>query len=89
MYQITVSVEGMRCGMCEAHINDAVRGRFPVKKVSSSGKKGETVLLCNEPVDEEALRRCIEECGYSVRAIRTESYEKKGLFSFFRKEKNP
>ena len=25
MYKITVDVDGMACGMCEAHVNDAVR----------------------------------------------------------------
>ena len=28
------------CGMCEAHVNDAIRREFPVGKVSSSRKKG-------------------------------------------------
>ena len=25
MYQITLGIDGMMCGMCESHINDAVR----------------------------------------------------------------
>lgn len=37
MQEITVGVDGMMCGMCESHVNDAVRAAFPtVKKVSSS-----------------------------------------------------
>ena len=37
MQEITVGVDGMMCGMCESHVNDAVRVAFPtVKKVSSS-----------------------------------------------------
>ena len=39
MTQITVGVDGMQCGMCEAHINEAVRGAFKVKKVTSSHSK--------------------------------------------------
>lgn len=31
MVKITVRVEGMACGMCEAHINEVVRNAFPVK----------------------------------------------------------
>ena len=45
MYQITLNIDGMMCGMCESHINDAVRNAFPVKKVSSSHSKGQTVIL--------------------------------------------
>ena len=49
MIQTTVKVSGMACSMCEAHINDAVRGAFPVEKVTSSHSKGETVILSQEP----------------------------------------
>ena len=28
MIRITVQVDGMACGMCEAHVNDAVRRSF-------------------------------------------------------------
>ena len=42
MVKITLEVEGMACGMCESHVNDAVRKTFPVKKVTSShGKDGD------------------------------------------------
>ena len=40
----TVEVNGMMCGMCEAHVNDAVRKACPVKKVSSSRSKNQTVI---------------------------------------------
>ena len=36
MWKYTVEVNGMMCGMYEAHINDAVRKACPVKKVHSS-----------------------------------------------------
>lgn len=32
MIKYTVRIDGMQCGMCEAHVNDAVRKAFPVKK---------------------------------------------------------
>ena len=47
MIQTTVKVSGMACSMCEAHINDAIRGAFPVEKVTSSHSKGETVIQRN------------------------------------------
>ena len=81
MYQTTVGVDGMMCGMCEAHVNDAVRGAFPVKKVSSSHAKGETVILAEAPLDEAKLQAVIEAAGYTVGGIRTEAYQKAGLFA--------
>ena len=80
MQKITVQVDGMACGMCEAHVNDAVRKAFPVKKVTSSHKKGETIILTETDIGEAALRSAIEATGYTVTAVAKEPYEKKGLF---------
>lgn len=33
MIQTTVKINGMMCGMCESHVNDAIRNHFQVKKV--------------------------------------------------------
>ena len=82
MVKITMEIDGMTCGMCEAHVNDAVRRAFSVKKVSSSHKKGRTEILSEQMLDEEKLRAAVEATGYRVMAVRTEPYEKKG-FSFF------
>ena len=81
MQKITLNIDGMACGMCEAHINQAIRNKFSVKKVTSSHTKKETVLLTEEDLSEEALRQCIGETGYTLHGIRTEPYEKKGLFA--------
>lgn len=80
MQKITVKVDGMMCGMCGAHVNDAVRKAFPVKKVTSSHSKGETVILTENDIDEAALRTAIGATGYEVKTVTREPYEKKGLF---------
>ena len=55
MVQMTLKIDGMQCGMCESHVNDTLHAAFPLKKVSSSHSKGETVVLSEEPLDEEKL----------------------------------
>lgn len=80
MFKTTVSVSGMMCGMCEAHVNDAVRAALPVKKVTSSHKKGETVILSESQPDAAALKQAINATGYEALDVKTEPYEKKGLF---------
>lgn len=45
MVQLTLRIDGMSCGMCESHVNDTIRQKFNVKKVTSSHKKGETVIV--------------------------------------------
>ena len=56
MLKITVGVDGMMCGMCENHINDAIRKAFSVKKVTSSHSKGQTVILTEQDIDEAEVR---------------------------------
>ena len=84
MLKITVQVDGMMCGMCESRVNDAVRKVFPVKKVTSSHRKGQTVILTENDIDEGTLRSAIGATGYEVKAVSKEPYEKKGLFGFGR-----
>ena len=84
MIKTTVTVEGMVCGMCEAHINDAVRAALPVKKVTSSRAKKETVILSDARIDHEAVKRAIAGAGYTPLSIAEETVEKKGFFHFGR-----
>ena len=81
MIKITLKIDGMMCGMCEAHVNDAVRDAFKVKKVTSSHSKGETVIITENDITEEELIAAISKTGYSILGIQKEPYEKKGLFS--------
>ena len=83
MVKTTAFIEGMSCSMCEAHINEAVRKAFPVKKVTSSHKKGVTEILSDAPLEEAALRDAVGRTGYTLRDVKSEPYEKRG-FSLFR-----
>ena len=80
MYQITLNIDGMMCGMCESHINDAVRSAFSVKKVTSSHSKGQTVILSETEIAETELKPGIAKTGYELTGYACAPYEKKGLF---------
>ena len=80
MWKYTVEVNGMMCGMCEAHVNDAIRKAFPVKKVSSSRSKNQIVILSETELDTEAVMNAIRSTGYEVGTIQKEPYKKRGLF---------
>ncbi len=85
MVQITCKIDGMMCDMCEAHMNDVIRNNFKVKKVSSDHRKGQSVIVAEEPLDEDALKKAISEIGYELISVKKEPYEKKGLFGFLKK----
>ena len=81
MIEIKLRVDGMMCGMCEAHVNDAVRRAFPeVKKVRSNHRAGETVILTVEDLSAERLSEEIAKTGYRVVSVEKKEVEKRGLF---------
>lgn len=83
MVKITMGIEGMACGMCEAHINEAVRNAFQVKKVTSSHTKKQTVILAETDIPEQELKNVVAKAGYDAVSVRSEPYEKKELFGAF------
>ena len=85
MIETIVKVDGMMCGMCESHINDAVRSHFQVKKVSSSHSKGQTVIRSQEALDQEQLRQVIDATGYKVLDVVFRPVEKRGLLGHLKK----
>lgn len=87
MTKTTLKIEGMMCGMCEAHMNDAIRSTMEVKNVTSSHKNGETVIISENPLDEGKIREAVKSTGYTLCDIHSEAYTKKdgGLFSIFKK----
>ena len=82
MVKTTLKIDGMMCGMCESHVNEAIRRDFKVKKVTSSHAKKETEIISEDALNEEKLKAVIEESGYQLLSVTSEPYEKKGLFGF-------
>ena len=80
MYQTTAKIDGMICGMCESHVNDAFRAKLFVKKVSSLHKKGETTIISENELIKQLITAALDGSGYTVRNVTCKPYEKKGLF---------
>lgn len=85
MKKTVVKIEGMMCGMCEAHVNDVIRKNFKVKKVKSSHVKNEAVIISEGYIDENTLKSALLETGYKVLDVEKSDYVKKGLFSFLKR----
>ena len=75
----------LMCGMCEAHMNDLIRKNFKVKKVTSSAKDGETVIISDAELDIPWAKKEIKDIGYELISYTSEPYEKKGFFHFGKK----
>ena len=80
MFKTIVKIDGMMCGMCESHVNDAIRAKLSVKKVTSSHKKGEAVIISENELTTERITAALDGTGYTVLSVTCGPYEKKGLF---------
>ena len=81
MIRTTMKIDGMMCGMCEAHVCDAIRRALPsAKKVSASRSRKEASFLSEDVIDAGLLKSAIEETGYDCLTVESAPYVKKGLF---------
>ena len=86
MNKIILKVEGMSCGMCEAHINDVVRKTKGVKKVNADRTKGEVIVIAQDDTNIKEIKEAISQQGYRVISEYKEPYKEKGFFDFLRKK---
>ncbi len=80
MYKVTIGIDGMMCPMCEAHVNDVLRKAFNPKKVNSSHKDNNSIMILKNEVTIDDVKSVIDPTGYIVTSFNIEPYEKKGLF---------
>ena len=83
MWKYNIEVKGMMCGMCEAHMNEAIRKEFDVKKVKSSHTKNNVEIVSENELDQDLLVSVIAATGYERGAVKKEEYKKKGFFGLF------
>ena len=73
-----MKIDGMMCGMCEAHICDVIRNTVPcAKKVSASHSKGEASFITENAVDADRLKKAVDATGYTCLGLESAHYEKK------------
>ena len=83
MIKTTLKIDGMACSMCEAHVADAIRKAFPVKKVTASHTKGQAVIVAESEIAEADIAKALEPTGYRMVSYSCAPYQKKKLFGIF------
>lgn len=71
MKKYEFNVEGMRCGMCEAHVNESVKknANVKIKKVTSSKDENKTLVVAEDGLDVKKIKAGIEELGFKVNGV--------------------
>ncbi len=66
----TITIEGMMCGHCEAHVKKALEALAQVESATVSHEKGTAVVKLAAAIDDAALKQAVEAQGYAVKGIR-------------------
>ncbi len=81
MIKTTLRIDGMMCGMCEAHICDTIRKAVPgAQRVTASRRNKEASFLSEETIDPESLKAAVNATGYECLSVESAPYEKKRFF---------
>ncbi len=83
MKQITVGIDGMMCDMCAAHVNDQIRRCFKVESVKADRKKKQAVIVAENEISADDMKKALDEIGYTFTGISVQDYQKKKLFGIF------
>ncbi len=65
--EVTLHVEGMMCGHCEAHVKQALEALPGVECAVVSHESGTAVVTTRGEADMAAMKKAVEDAGYTVR----------------------
>lgn len=66
----TITVDGMCCDSCTLHVKNALEKLDRGIKAKVKMKKGEVVVKSKNEIDDELIKKAIEDVDYKVVAIK-------------------
>jgi copper ion binding protein len=67
--KIELSVDGMSCEHCVAHVTQALEGVAGVKSAKVSLRKKNAVVKCDDNVSVDALKAAVVDAGYQAEQV--------------------
>jgi len=81
MNKYIIKIDGMKCGMCESHVNDLFRKNVILKSVKSNYKTGVTTIISNIDLNIDDINKALDNSGYIIEDVKKEE-AKKTLFGY-------
>ncbi|MCR5348101.1 MAG: hypothetical protein K6E59_00605 [Bacilli bacterium] len=66
MNKYILGIDGMRCGMCEMHVEEAVAKAVPVKKAKASHIKNQLIVITEREMSQMDFENVFAPTGYRV-----------------------
>ncbi len=64
-----INIEGMSCGHCVKHVEEALKGLAGVTSVSVDLQGKKAVVELSSEISEQDIRNAIDEAGYEVVSV--------------------
>ncbi len=66
MNKYILGIDGMGCGMCEIHVEEAVRKALKIKKANASHIKNNLAVFSEEAFTLDDFKNALEQTGYRI-----------------------
>ena len=66
MNKYILGIDGMRCGMCEMHVEEAITKNLVVKKARASRFKNQLIVFTESNLSEEDFKCVLDPIGYRI-----------------------
>lgn len=67
--QMKITVKGMMCGHCEAHVKKALEAIDGIESATASHEENLVTITTSKPVDEAAIKAAVIDAGYEYEGI--------------------
>ena len=64
-----ITVKGMMCGHCEAHVTKALLAIDGIENVVASHDQNLVTFTCTKEVNEETIKAAVEDAGYEFAGV--------------------
>ena len=66
MNKYVLGIDGMRCGMCELHVEEAIAKAIKIKKAKASRFKKRVIVFTELNLDQEDFVKALDQTGYRM-----------------------
>ena len=66
MNKYILGIDGMRCGMCEMHVEETISKNIKVKKIKASHLRNNVIVISEENLFVDDFKKILDPTGYKV-----------------------
>lgn len=66
MNKYILGIDGMGCGMCELHVEEAISKIYKVKRIKASHIKNNLIVITELNLSEDDFKKVLDPTGYRI-----------------------